>query len=46
MAELYCKSRWAHKPHTWYDKKGVEQQCPGATTLEKPNKNDPPPEAD
>jgi len=41
LAEQYCGSQWAHKPHRWYDSVGASIQCPGATTAEKPNKGDP-----
>lgn len=26
---VYCNSKWAHKPHTWYDTTGALQHCPG-----------------
>lgn len=28
---VYCNSKWAHKPHTWYDATGALQHCPGKT---------------
>lgn len=37
--EDYCGSRWAHKPHAWYDKHGVRVECPGRET--KPGERQP-----